>query len=523
MSRYVVLTAFLFAWLFQPLCRGEELKLQRSDFVFKNGIQHRVQTDVVHNGGVWSISIAPQKQISNGTRGAELRLPLEKISGKTIILRAQMRSHGISSHIEAKHVGGKILGVVTAGKKTRYIGSDPITGNSEWREVYTVIPIPADAEKASFFFGIQQGWGTLEFKDVVCEIDAPAGTVLKPRTQPLPNKTPGKGETYNFLLFGDTHFDREIDVYHKNFTYSKGPFGGTQRREFQRYAAMWKERSPRMLSAAKTVSDKFNSAFILQLGDLVQGDCSSSADHLKMLLEALDVFKKTFPGKKFLTVCGNHDVRGVCAVRPYREFSAAHHSRELGRDIRKTTFAYRHGGDLYLFADFTCPDTAEIKKILHKNQDARYKFLIVHAPVLPSDKNLTHWFFLGDQNRQRSEMRELLLKNNVIVLAGHTHTFELLECQTDFGSITQFITSSVWVHESLKKPVIRAKTPAEYGKYQRKNPAAFRFISEVSPAVSRYFYGDAAGFSRIEVTPEGVTAYFYGGDAVTPTQTVKLR
>ena len=523
MFKFAVLTVSLIAWLFQPLYGSDELKLQPGDFAFKSGIQHRVQTDVTLKDGIWSISIAPQKQITNGTRGAELRLPLEKIRGKTIILRAQMRSAGISSHIEAKHVGGKILGAVTAGKKTRYIGSDPITGNSEWREVYAVIPIPADAEKASFFFGLQQSWGTLEFKDVVCEIDAPAGTVLKPRTQPLPNKTPGKGETYNFLLFGDTHFDRDIDVYHKNFTYSKGSFGNTQRREFQRYATMWKERSPRMLTAAKTVSDKFNSAFILQLGDLVQGDCSSSADHSKMLLEALDVFKKTFPGKKFLTVCGNHDVRGVCAVRPYREFSAAHHSRELGQDIRKTTFAYRHGGDLYLFADFNCPDTAEMKKILHENQDARYKFLIVHAPVLPSDKNLTHWFFLGDQNRLRSEMQELLLKNNVIVLAGHTHTFELLECQTDSGSITQFTTSSVWVHESLKKPVIQAKTPAEYGKFQRKNPKALRFISEVSPAVSRYLHGAAAGFSRIEVTPEGVTAYFYGGDATTPTQTIKLR
>lgn len=523
MFKFAVLTVSLIAWLFQPLYGSDELKLQPGDFAFKSGIQHRVQTDVTLKDGIWSISIAPQKQITNGTRGAELRLPLEKIRGKTIILRAQMRSAGISSHIEAKHVGGKILGAVTAGKKTRYIGSDPITGNSEWREVYAVIPIPADAEKASFFFGLQQSWGTLEFKDVVCEIDAPAGTVLKPRTQPLPNKTPGKGETYNFLLFGDTHFDRDIDVYHKNFTYSKGSFGNTQRREFQRYATMWKERSPRMLTAAKTVSDKFNSAFILQLGDLVQGDCSSSADHSKMLLEALDVFKKTFPGKKFLTVCGNHDVRGVCAVRPYREFSAAHHSRELGQDIRKTTFAYRHGGDLYLFADFNCPDTAEMKKILHENQDARYKFIVVHAPVLPSDKNLTHWFFLGDQNRLRSEMRELLLKNNVIVLAGHTHTFELLECQTDSGSITQFTTSSVWVHESLKKPVIQAKTPAEYGKFQRKNPKALRFISEVSPAVSRYLHGAAAGFSRIEVTPEGVTAYFYGGDATTPTQTIKLR
>lgn len=523
MFKFAVLTVSLIAWLFQPLYGSDELKLQPGDFAFKSGIQHRVQTDVTLKDGIWSISIAPQKQITNGTRGAELRLPLEKIRGKTIILRAQMRSAGISSHIEAKHVGGKILGAVTAGKKTRYIGSDPITGNSEWREVYAVIPIPADAEKASFFFGLQQSWGTLEFKDVVCEIDAPAGTVLKPRTQPLPATTPGKGETYNFLLFGDTHFDRDIDVYHKNFTYSKGSFGNTQRREFQRYSTMWKERSPRMLTAAKTVSDKFNSAFILQLGDLVQGDCSSSADHSKMLLEALDVFKKTFPGKKFLTVCGNHDVRGVCAVRPYREFSAAHHSRELGQDIRKTTFAYRHGGDLYLFADFNCPDTAEMKKILHENQDARYKFIVVHAPVLPSDKNLTHWFFLGDQNRLRSEMRELLLKNNVIVLAGHTHTFELLECQTDSGSITQFTTSSVWVHESLKKPVIQAKTPAEYGKFQRKNPKALRFISEVSPAVSRYLHGAAAGFSRIEVTPEGVTAYFYGGDATTPTQTIKLR
>ena len=205
----------------------------------------------------------------------------------------------------------------------------------------------------------------------------------------------------------------------------------------------------------------------------------------------------------------------------------AYHSKVLGKEIKKTTFAYRHGEDLYAFVDFNNVDVPELKKILQENQNARYKFILIHAPVLPADHPLAHWFYLGDSNRERSEMRELLLKNDVIVLAGHTHTFELLECQTDSGRITQLITGGVWTSEGLKKPVIHYTKPADYGKILQKNPAKYkngiRLISEVSPAVTRYFRGEGTGFSRIEVTPEGVTAYFYGGDAVTPTQTIKLR
>ena len=513
---------------FSSLSGADTLKLQQSDFVLINGVQHRYKTAVDCKDGLFSVQIDPQKQISNGTRGAELKLPLDKIRGKNIILRAKMRGIGIDSNVDANHVGGKILAVVTAGGKTRYIGSQTVIGDTDFQDVYVVCPIPANAEKASFTFGLQQAWGRLEFKEPVCEFDAPAGVVLKPRSLPLIASENKVGSAYNFILFGDTHFDREPEVYHSKFSYSKNTsFAQTQKREFMRYADMWKNRSPRMLAAAGKVCEKSASAFVVQLGDLVQGDCSSSAEQTGMLNEALSIFQNSFPGKKFLTVCGNHDVRGVGAVKAYRKVMPAYHSKVLGKEIKKTTFAYRHGEDLYAFVDFNNVDVPELKKILQENQNARYKFILIHAPVLPADHPLAHWFYLGDSNRERSEMRELLLKNDVIVLAGHTHTFELLECQTDSGRITQLITGGVWTSEGLKKPVIHYTKPADYGKILQKNPAKYkngiRLISEVSPAVTRYFRGEGTGFSRIEVTPEGVTAYFYGGDAVTPTQTIKLR
>ena len=75
--------------------------------------------------------------------------------------------------------------------------------------------------------------------------------------------------------------------------------------------------------------------------------------------------------------------------------------------------------------------------------------------------------------------------------------------------------------------IIRYSKPADYGKMLQKNPAKYkngiRLLSEVSPAVTRYFRGGGVGFCRIEVSPAGVDAVFFGGDQTTPAKTIKLR
>lgn len=505
--------------------RAEELILGEKDFTLVDGIQQAAKTRVTHTDGIFKIEIQPTRKIVNGTRGAVLNVPLEKLCGKTVRFSLQARCSGITSDTVGSHVGGKLLIEVRSPQGTRYYGSFTLTGSvREWEDLSILCSIPQNAERVIMVAGIQQGWGVMEFRNPVLEIDEPEGVTLKPRTLPPLKNAPGTGSSYNFILLGDTHFERDVEVYHSKFRYSPdAAFAKVQHQEFLHYAAMWKTRSPELLKAAQATGEQYKAPFVIQLGDLVQGDCSSFEGHARMLYEALDVFKNNFTGRKFLSVCGNHDVRSVCGPEAYHEVMTRYHSRELGKDIRKTTFAFRHENDLYVFVDFNRIDPGEVKRIFEENKDARYKFVLIHAPVLPSDGGSAHWFYLGELNQKRAEIRELFLRNDVIVLAGHTHTYELNECQTDSGRITQFILCSVWSHDSLSTPEISAKTPEAYGKNQKAGSRGAKLTGEIAPAVTRYFRGKAAGYCRVEVTPQGVNAVFYGGATQEPTEIIKLR
>ncbi|MFA5204014.1 MAG: metallophosphoesterase [Lentisphaeria bacterium] len=347
---------------------------------------------------------------------------------------------------------------------------------------------------------------------------------LTPRQTPLP-VAKREGPSYQVLVLGDTHFDADPAVYHRDYHEPDSRLNHIQRAEFARNAEMWSGYGPRLLRAVgrQVTAD---TAFVLQLGDLVQGDCGNPQVHSRMLLDALQLCQKAFPGLPFLTTAGNHDIRGTGAAAAYRDTLLPYLSRELKQPVRSLNFCFSHGPDLFLFIDFNDPDPEVIRRALAEHGGARYKFVVTHGPVIPSDNHAAAWFLFGGADRTRAEMRELFLKNDVIVLAGHTHTLELAECATDAGRITQLIANSVWMNEPLAKPAVQFEHPADYGRRQREeyqNLEGARLLDEYRPALTRYFLAEGAGYVRLDITPDGVTAVFFGGDRPAPALTFRLR
>lgn len=196
------------------------------------------------------------------------------------------------------------------------------------------------------------------------------------------SKNPRK---YSVVILGDTHFDTEpASVYHSFYNEPVEWLNRVQRAEFARNGEMWRDRCPRLLKrCAALVDDSTMMAF--QMGDLIQGDCGKGEVHQKMLNDVMDAFKKEFKGLPFVTVVGNHDIRGVDAEKVYHEYMPKRMSQELGKDIQKTTFYFTIGPDAFLVLDFNRPDDAEIEKMLIETKDARHTFIITHGPVFPMD------------------------------------------------------------------------------------------------------------------------------------------
>ena len=340
-----------------------------------------------------------------------------------------------------------------------------------------------------------------------------------------------KARDYSVSVLGDLHYDAEpLERYHVR--------GKVKMDEFTRNVAMWKEESPALLAASASLVGP-NTAFALQLGDLIQGQAATYSSFTQMLADATAVLEKTYPTLPIVTICGNHDILGPKGG--YVDFMVPWQAKQLAaittNAVKKTTFGFRQGPDLWIFVNFNSGATSvpTVKKLLADNPDTRYTFVATHGPVLPMDVWKRRWFYLGADglDKARREMRALLAKRNAIVLSGHVHSLEYKDWYGDGGRITEVVLNSVprFGKGSVRPSVPRviSDTPANYGTWLRTaetNAANARFealYEEYRPGLKARFAAYAYGHHVLRVSDSGVTLDYYGGAATTPTKTFTLR
>lgn len=136
--------------------------------------------DAVYRRGIYTVTVPKHPNPPNGTRGVVLKLDPKKVAGKAIRYRAEMRWRGIGSDTSGSHIGGKILGTHhnTAGVGSWTASPSLLGTEQEWQEVSYFCQYPRALKSASITFGIQQGWGVLEFRNPTMEI--------LPATKPFP-------------------------------------------------------------------------------------------------------------------------------------------------------------------------------------------------------------------------------------------------------------------------------------------------------------------------------------------------
>ncbi len=354
------------------------------------------------------------------------------------------------------------------------------------------------------------GGGVVCGKSIIRPYDGKAE--LEARKTPLvPPKR--SGASYRLIVLGDTHFDAPYEVYHAKYNEPNARLNRIQRAEFARNEAMWRSRGPRLLKAAAGHVNADTRA-VIQLGDLIQGDCGDPEVHKRMLLDTLEAFKKEFNSLPFVSVTGNHDIRGTGAEKAYAEVMPLYHSRVLNRKVTGTTFYFTIEQDLFLMIDFNNPDFKVIFEAFEKHADCRYKFVISHGPVIPSPCGSARWCFVGNSDHARRMFRELFLKHDVMILTGHVHALEITECVTEQGRMTQLMANSVWEEESLAQPKVRYAAPDGYGKgVKAEYEELFR---DYKDAVTQYWRADGAGYFVLDITPESIKAGAFGGDSSVP-------
>ena len=347
-----------------------------------------------------------------------------------------------------------------------------------------------------------------------------------------------KDGRYSVVILGDTHYDAaDPEYYHEGYSDPDPKREALHRREFVRNGQMWAGRSHDLVKRAACLVDD-DTRFVYQTGDLIQGDTAGAENHKRFLDDAVNLFKNDLaPDLPFVTVAGNHDLRGkddAVARQAYIEYMAPRMSRELGQEIDGPDFLYRTGPDAFVFINFTKPNVERIRGLLEQARGSRHVFLMVHCPVFPYDNSKYYWWFLlGNRKdshaKERREMRKLLASLNAIVLCGHTHMTEFLDWQGDGGRITQMTMSSVWRNESQASYKELANGASGYMTLLYKDAPALAteankaLFDEYRAGIRSYSIADAAGSYKLIVDGRHVWVDFYAGDSARRTKRFKLR
>ncbi len=341
----------------------------------------------------------------------------------------------------------------------------------------------------------------------------------------------GRGDAvgkYSVVILGDTHYDAlDPELYHKGYELADKVREANHRKEFVRNGQMWAGRSRDLVKRAACLVDE-ETKYVFQMGDLIQGDTADAETHKRYLDDALNLFKtEVAPDLPFVTVAGNHDLRGnddAVVTQAYTEYMSARMSKELGQEITGTNFLFRNGPDAFVVVNFTKPKVDEITALLNEARGARHVFVIVHGPVFPFDDPKYYWWYLlgnrkDSKAEERRKMRALLASLNAIVLCGHTHTTEFCDWYGDGGRITQMTMSSVWREESQATYTVLASGAKEYGtllfkeKPETATEANKALFDEYRAGIREYSLSEAAGSYKLFVEGEHVWVDFYAGDS----------
>ena len=345
--------------------------------------------------------------------------------------------------------------------------------------------------------------------------------------------------SYSVLVLGDVHFDApEIGVYHAHYKPKPGSNGARifplrMRREHDQWSGLMQR-----LAAAARKDICPDTRFVLQLGDLIQGNCAKAAIHARMLEDGFAYFKNTVsPDLPFVPIVGNHDVDGSIwldkkpAREVYRETMLPKLSQELGQAIGNPTFAFRQGPDLFLCVDFNFPDAALILHLLEDNPDVRYTFIVSHGAVVPvCGGSHFRWFLLGkkaEADARRKLYRELC-RRRAIALVGHNHQTSFADLATPEGRLTQFMATSVWEAERQATAQPKHTSPDGYAKIPAKAKdydadEARALFGEYRPHLADFFMSGQQGRCRLDVSDAAVTMTLFGGDSAEPSRTFTLR
>lgn len=326
----------------------------------------------------------------------------------------------------------------------------------------------------------------------------------------------------SFLVLGDIHYDRMED--HDMTWLSEKP---DDLRQVKEYTQITKEIWPLFSSHLRQRALQHDSAVkaVVQLGDLSEGLAGSEkkADQMaRAVVAAVEAVNMPVP---WLLIKGNHDITGPGAVDAFDNHYIPLLQKQLKRnDVTSSGYAHPIGENLFVAFD-PWDKSEDVLDQLDKNlssADARFKFLMVHVPVIPINERC--WYLYRDEPLKRERLLEIIAKNKAVVLTAHLHLYSVVRRETDWGPVVQLSFNSV-IRDLERKTADKVHTRFGWNlatDHPEWEPATLtkriRLLDEESRYVTFFKQQDLPGYGLITTNPHGGEMFleYYAGLNKTP-------
>jgi hypothetical protein len=362
------------------------------------------------------------------------------------------------------------------------------------------------------------------------------GVALAPR---LGRAAAPAATSFSFVLLGDLHYDK---LEHHDLAWLDKNHAGDLG-QIRNYSRLTRETMPPLFAAVRETITELNReaatrvAFVLQVGDLVEGLCGSEERSVRQNTEALAFVRESQLGAPFLFAKGNHDVTGAGAPAA---FAHTFHPF-LTEQVRALTpgapaltsarYTVECGHAQFAFFDAYDRDSLDWLEAVAARRSAEHFFVIIHPPVVPYGARATWHVFSGEKERaKRERLLALLGHHRALVLGGHIHRFNLLAREAGGARFAQLALSSV-VTAATPKPQTVLSGLADYTGDQVRVEPDFSPATETArravygaerPFIRAFEYADLPGYAVVRVDGPRVTAQLFAGVTRQPWRTIDL-
>jgi UDP-2,3-diacylglucosamine pyrophosphatase LpxH len=341
-------------------------------------------------------------------------------------------------------------------------------------------------------------------------------------------KAADRGRSFSFVLLGDLHFDRpghhDMDWLHRHKP--------DDVRQVENYCRITRDLTPRLLAAVRASlaranpPDSARAAFVLQVGDLVEGLCGSAELAARQNREAIEFIEQAGLGVPFLFTKGNHDVTGDGATEAFAKIFHAFLTEQRRRlepqaaPLASANYSVRHGHALFCCFDAYDRTSLDWLEAALAKRTEEHCFVVIHPPVVPYGARATWHLYGGAKDKARREkLLELLGAQRAFVLGGHIHKYSALVREAGRGRFAQLAVSSI-VSAAEVKPKDLLEGVKDYtGDQVRVEPnhspgteKERRAVYDAErPFVRAFQYADLPGHAVVTVDGARVTARVFSG------------